>query len=398
MKRMKSISRGLAAGVVSIGLAVASAISAAPASAVTAGSLTSNFVSDYDNEYSAMSPDKSVLAVSYYQSDEIYLIDTATGTPTLVTDSNSDLYRPGGLVFSPDGSTLYVANYASGSGNIVVINVATANVEDVLTSGDISGPWTIAISPDGGVLYIADYYQDTIVEYDLSTDATTSLASVSYPYQLFLSPDGSTLYNVDYYGEIEVYDTATGTSTTTWTDLAGYSPEIYGACTNSDMSMIYVVDNATGSLISVSTADGSVVETSAGDATTGASYCSVSPDDSVILVSDESIGDSSSPDYIATVPGQVSEYLASDLSLVNSVALANVAFAQQIQFSGDCTAWVTGYYGFGQTVELDSGACAASPELPNTGVDTSALAAAGGLALIVLTAGTLLVVTRRRSA
>ena len=388
------LSRRFATGVAAVGVAALTLLGAVPATAATVGTTTSDFVSDNDGYYSAVSPDKSIMAVSFYNASEIWLINTATGTPTKVSDPSSDLYLPGAVVFSPDGSTLYVANYASGSGNIVVIDVATAAVTDTLTSGDITGPWTMTISPDGGTLYIGDYYGDTLVTYNLSTDVTTTRASLSYPYQMFISPDGSLVYSVDYGGEIDVFDTGSGLITETWSDLSALSPEIYGACVNSDVSVVYAVDSTNNAVYAVSTADGSILQSNTTDVVNGAYYCSVSPDDSKVFLTNEDVGEANSPDYVATTPGVIDEFNAADLSFVKSYDVSYVAYTQQMQFYSDCSAWVVGYYGRGQTFDLDNGACA---KLPDTGASSSVIGTSVAVSAGLLVAGVLaLILVRRR--
>ncbi len=170
------ISSKIIAGLASLCLAGLSVATALPAAAVV-GPQTSTFVVEYDAQFSAVSPDKSLMVLSFETADEVWFLNTATGVATIVADPNEDIADPGQVVFTSDGSTIYVANYASGSGNIVEIDVATAAVVDTLSAAEISGPWTLAISPDNSTLYIGDYYDDTLVTYDIANDTADSVES-----------------------------------------------------------------------------------------------------------------------------------------------------------------------------------------------------------------------------
>ncbi|MFZ4505239.1 MAG: LPXTG cell wall anchor domain-containing protein, partial [Microbacteriaceae bacterium] len=67
---------------------------------------------------------------------------------------------------------------------------------------------------------------------------------------------------------------------------------------------------------------------------------------------------------------------------------------QQMQFFNECTAWVTGYYGYGQTLTLDTVACSG---LADTGgsASTNVALVFSGTALVALGALALLFLRRR---
>ena len=391
---MKLNSR-IAAGIVALGLSGLSLATAIPAAAAV-GPQTSTFVLENDPEFSAVSPDRSLMVVSSENADEVWFLYTATGLATMVADPNGDIDDPGQIVFTSDGSTVYLANYASGAGNIVEINVATASVVDTLSADEISGAWTLAISPDNGTLYIGDYTDDTIVAYDIANDTADAVDSHDYPYQMFISADGSKVYSIDFYGEIDVLNTSTGLVSQTWTSLSAISDfGMYGSCTNSSKSVFYVVDSGNDALYAVSSADGTIISQNTSDVTSGSNYCAVSPDNSSVFVTNYDIGNTG-VDSIATEPGEVAEFRASDLTFVKNYSFPYVAYTQQMQFFNDCTAWVTGYYGYGQTLTLDTVACGG---LADTGLSSTQLVAALSIGVGLAAVGTVaLVANRRRTA
>jgi YVTN family beta-propeller protein len=99
----------------------------------------------------------------------------------------------GPLVLSPDGGTLYVANY---SGNDVVpVDTATAAPGRPIGVG--IGPVAIALSPDGATLYVAAMdgtITPIIIAAHAAGAAETPIKVPLTPTALALSPDGQTLY------------------------------------------------------------------------------------------------------------------------------------------------------------------------------------------------------------
>ncbi len=383
----------ITAGIVALGLTGLSFASTIPAAAVV-GPQTSTFVVEDDAQFSAVSPDKSLMVLTFEAADEVWFLNTATGIATIVADPNEDIADPGQVVFTSDGSTIYLANYANGSGNIVEIDVATAAVVDTLSAAEISGPWTLAISPDNSTLYIGDYYDDTLVTYDIANDTADSVDSHNYPYQMYISTDGSTVYSIDYYGDTDVFNTSTGLVTQTWTSLS-VIPDftMYGSCTNSSKSVFYVVDVGNDALYAVSSADGTIVSQNTSDITSGSIYCAISPDNSSVFVTNYEIGNTG-VDFIATEPGEVAEFRASDLTFVKNYSFPYVAYTQQMQFFNNCMAWVTGLYGYGQTLTLDTVSCGG---LADTGgsASTNVALVSSGAALVALGALALWFLRRR---
>lgn len=386
--KIRKVIMGVAALASAASLALLGAL---PAQALTVGTNVIKFDAD-DIEYSAVSPDGSIIAYSS-SSDDVLLQDVAAGTIEVVDDSFENFSSPGGVVFSPDGATLYVANYDNG--DIAVVDVATATVTDTLTTSDLTGPWPIAISPDGTTLYIGEYTQDKLVTMDISLETSQSAGSVSDPYFLYVTSDGSTVYSLDYYGQIDVMDTSDPTTIPdSWTNLSGY---YYGACVSPNETTLYTPDYSNDILYAVSLVDGTIIE-QVDLPNSGNAYCAVAPDGSSVFVTNWNEGDQDSgdPDSVRA-PGIVQEFDPSTLAFIKSYDTTGVAYTQPINFVDVCDAWVAGYYGNAVKLTLDSGMCA--PALPDTGASQTmiiTLSSVGG-GLLVLGA-VALVLVRRRSA
>jgi len=98
---------------------------------------------------------------------------------------------PGAVAYSPDSSTVYVANEEDGS--VSVIDAATRTVSATVSVGKT--PFALAISPDGANVYVADYGSAAVSVIDAATDTVTQTIPVATsPGGLALSPDGTTLY------------------------------------------------------------------------------------------------------------------------------------------------------------------------------------------------------------
>ncbi|EKD78225.1 MAG: lipoprotein [uncultured bacterium] len=102
--------------------------------------------------------------------------------------------RPTGIVVSPDGKTLYVAE---GSNNrIRSVNATTGQTSLIAGDGSTSifnGPYTLGVSSDGSTLYVADKYNSAIKAVNLSTKKVTTVVSgLSIPE--YVKEDNGMLY------------------------------------------------------------------------------------------------------------------------------------------------------------------------------------------------------------
>lgn len=109
--------------------------------------------------------------------------------------------EPRGLVASPDGSRLYVANAGSDNVSIIDTNPASGTYNTVIATIPVGDyPIGVAISPDGASLYVGNAYDDSVSVIDTTTRLTTASIRVGdYPMGVALSPSGDLLYVTNLY-------------------------------------------------------------------------------------------------------------------------------------------------------------------------------------------------------
>jgi DNA-binding beta-propeller fold protein YncE len=336
--------------------------------------------------YSASSADGATVALSDYDGSAVFLIDTATSTLTQVSDPAGELNEPCQIVFSPDGSTLYVANFKGE--NIAVISVADAAVTSTLDSPDLEAPSSLAISPDGSHLYVGDYTAATIVDVDIATGQTVSTPASVEPYSMFVSPDGAFVYSIDLLGSVLKYDTASHAVTETWSNVTG---EFFNTCVNSDVSVLFMPEHG-GDLYAISLADGSILaEATDLEIGTDIEGCAVSPDDAVVVLADRSTGEADRDTAAVTAPGSIYAVDANTLELVAPVTTPAVANTMAVAFFSDCLAYVAGDEGNAQTFDY----CAfAAPKPDVTGRNVLVI---GGVMLALVAGVVILSFSRRKS-
>ena len=184
----------------------------------------------------------------------------ALGTQTCSTNlaANPDVAvgtTPSSTALSPDGSTLYVANYASAS--VSVINTATNAVSATIPVGN--GPNALALNANGSTLYVANATDATVSVIDTLNDTVSAtIATGATSGTLALSPGGTTLYETNSAANtLLVVSTLTDSITATIT--VGQGP--WGTSLNSNGSTLYV-DNSDAATISViNTATNTVTST-----------------------------------------------------------------------------------------------------------------------------------------
>ncbi|MSY34723.1 MAG: hypothetical protein F2731_06635, partial [Actinobacteria bacterium] len=82
--------------------------------------------------------------------------DTATNAVTSITVGSG----PFNVAVSPDGSSVWVTNYGTGSGTTVSRIDTATNAVTSITVG--SGPYNIAVSPDGSSVWVTNYGSGTV--------------------------------------------------------------------------------------------------------------------------------------------------------------------------------------------------------------------------------------------
>ncbi|MFZ5778888.1 MAG: autotransporter domain-containing protein [Pseudomonadota bacterium] len=214
---------------------------------IGAGSSTGGFAS-------VVRGDQAFAYVAYNGvSDSIQVVDTATRSVVqTVAVSN-----PQFMVFSPDGSTLYVAN--GSSNNVLVYSVGATTGMLTQTSTITAGtqPRALGISPDGTTLYVGNQSGNTLSVVNTATNATTATVSLaSQPISLAVNSAGTFVYVGSVGGStISVVDTSTNAVVTTI--AAGGTPGglvldssgryLYVAVTN--VNEVRVYDTASGNML-----------------------------------------------------------------------------------------------------------------------------------------------------
>jgi YVTN family beta-propeller protein len=157
----------------------------------------------------AISPDGNQVYVANSNGNNVSVIATATDTVIATAAVGS----PGAAVVNPEGSLLYVPNIVSG--NVAVISTATNNQVTSVSVGD--NPTSIAISPDGSRVYVVNFALNSSVSViDTATNTvvtTVDVGAVSVsPYSIAVSPDGKRVYVTNGNDDsVSVIDTATNT-------------------------------------------------------------------------------------------------------------------------------------------------------------------------------------------
>lgn len=110
------------------------------------------------------------------------------------------------MALSPDGETLYVANW--GDRTISVVSVASE--QEVRRLRTLRHPRGLVVRPDGTLLAAAFHGDVVHVFPAAASEESTRLSMCELPRHLLLSPDGATLYVTCSMGYVGVYDALSG--------------------------------------------------------------------------------------------------------------------------------------------------------------------------------------------
>jgi DNA-binding beta-propeller fold protein YncE len=137
----------------------------------------------------------------------------SAGAPGTTDGSGSTARFNGPHFITTDGNNLYVTDFNNNSIRKIVIatgEVTTlagsmagiaGGVDGAGTASRFNGPSGITITPDGTTLYVADYYNQTIRKIVIATGAVTTMvtsAGFSYPAGIICDGTGTNLYVTDF--------------------------------------------------------------------------------------------------------------------------------------------------------------------------------------------------------
>jgi DNA-binding beta-propeller fold protein YncE len=200
--------------------------------------------------------DRIVITLSGWREQGLQIVDRATGKITQTVSQPSSFI---GLVFSPDGKTLY----ASG-GNEDVIYVydwknksATLKDRIVLAAREAGKDGTrfpagIAISNDGKKLFVAENLADSLAMIDLeSKKIDVRLPTGTYPYAVIASPEGKVYVSSWGSNIVSVFHTMSGGMQERGKIEVGRHPS--SMVLNKSASRLFVVSASTNSIAAVDT-------------------------------------------------------------------------------------------------------------------------------------------------
>ena len=313
-------------------LATAATLTTTPASAVTAGpdptlivgtlpsaadpSTTGNVVQSFDTATgtaigspTAVGTDPWATAITP-DGTTAFVANQASGTVTPVTVSSlstgTNLCMPIGncpadvatqpeaMAITPSGGTALVANSGENSVSQIVLGSGTPKVVDSAlgTTGGtdpFSEPDAIAVTPNGATAYVADYSGGNVVPIDLSNETVgspISLGAGTDPTALAVTPDGTHLLVADSgTGQVSDVTTATAAVHTFALEPTGIGVMPWALAISPGGTKAWVTDEGNGLLVPVTIA----TDSPGAPVSVGAFPVSVAirPDGSAAYVADE---------------------------------------------------------------------------------------------------------------
>lgn len=175
--------------------------------------MTSLFAGDF------LAGDFTTLYAISYDNNNLYTVDVATGTATLVGTSTP----PGGqswtgLSGTPDG-TLYGLTTDITATTLVTVDPGTGAVTVLGALPGLAGGIDLAYNTDDDMIYIVDLVTDSLFRVDPATMAVTEVGSLgvaaNYAQGMDFEEESGVLYWAAYttQGELRIIDTTTGAST-----------------------------------------------------------------------------------------------------------------------------------------------------------------------------------------
>ncbi len=174
-----------------------------------------------------ISPDGSTAYVACPLGGTVVPINTSTNTAGSPIPAGEG---PEGLAITPDGATLYAANFGAFevvNGQVMQISDGTT-VTPIDTATDTAGtpitvgsePSSVAITPDGATAYVMNLASSTVTPIDIATNSAGSPITLNATltgtpgFQIAITPDGTTAYVVTRNNTLVPIDTAHNTTET----------------------------------------------------------------------------------------------------------------------------------------------------------------------------------------
>ncbi len=215
----------------------------------------------------ALSPDdkRVVILLNGWREQGVQVLDRGTGK-ILQTIPQAAAFL--GLVFSPDGNSLY----ASGGNEDAVYRYSwsdssatlTATISLATKAKDSSGtryPAGIGLSPDGKSLYVAENLADSLAVVDLATGRVTQrFATERYPYGVVVAKDGSVYVSAWGGSTVSVFrPNAAGQMQDVGRVTAGRHPSAMAL--SRDGSRLFVASASTDHIVVIDTRAGRIIRT-----------------------------------------------------------------------------------------------------------------------------------------
>jgi YVTN family beta-propeller protein len=160
--------------------------------------------------------------------------NTVTATVSLSSGALNDTIltgagNPNVLAMTPNGKSLYVAEF--GTNSVQVVNSALAASPDTIaatiSTGAGSQPIDLAMTPNGCVVYVADWPSNNVFSIATATNAEATVFTTSCwtqdPQGMQVTPDNQYLFIPENYscGDLDILNTATN-AVTTLTTVGAY--------------------------------------------------------------------------------------------------------------------------------------------------------------------------------
>lgn len=214
--------------------------------------------------------------------------DAVTGEQSATLPTS--LTPAGSIAFSPDGTTVYAAvggypgsGATNTAGELDVIDSATNTITAQIPVGD--DPTGVAVSPDGATIYVADFGSAAVSVVSAASDTVIDTIPVdNEPQALSVSPLGTLLYVTEFStNSVTVIDTIDNAVEATIP--VDFSPS--AVTFSADSSTAYVANSMGGDVSVINVADFDVTDTIDIDVTSGADALALSPDGGTLYVANQ---------------------------------------------------------------------------------------------------------------